>query len=462
MNSGHADGSRREVTGIGGTETRRAGRVSRLRSWARPRVRRLVDRLSVGEGTVERVPVADVLLAIVLFIPSLLLYAAEPGEGISHTSLIGIAGWIVLVAMFGVLAWRRVAPSLTMAVAGLATGAWFLVGFADAFIPTAVMVALYSVTAYGSRSDGVASLVITEFFVVASFASIIFRGGEISLVVIGLNLLLFVGLWLLGERTRVRRELMLQYRERAEQAERSRELATELAVAEERRRIARELHDVVAHTVGVMVVQAGAGRRIAAREPDRALDTLAAIETVGRDALSDLRRMVGVLRDETAEQPLTPQPTLEALPELVRRLTDAGLPVQLETPGSPAALPSGIEVSAYRIVQEALTNVLKHAGAVREVRVCVDVDVDRDVLEIVVTDDGHGGTGAGDLGGAGSGLAGMRERVALFGGTLDAGPHPGGYRVHAHLPLPSARTSERARTGDDGSGHRVGSHEVAR
>lgn len=413
-------------------------RSPRLRSWAR----QLAERLSVGEGTVDRVPLADVLLAVGLFVPSLLLYAAEPGEGIRHTSSVGIAGWLVLITMFGALAWRRVTPTLTMAIAGFATGAWFLVGFADAFIPTAVMVALYSVTAYGSRSDGVISLIITEFFVVASFASIFLRGGEVSLVVLGLNLLLFAGLWLLGERTRVRRELMLQYRERAEQAERSRELAAELAVAEERRRIARELHDVVAHTVGVMVVQAGAGRRVGARDADQALDALAAIERVGRDALSDLRRMVGVLRDATAEQELAPQPTLDALPELVRRLTDAGLPVTLELDVTAASLPSGVEVSAYRIVQEALTNVLKHAGTVHEVRVEVTVGTDR--LDILVQDDGAGA--AGRSGDTGSGLAGMRERVAVFGGTLEAGDWGGGYRIHARLPLSPERGAGRGNT----------------
>lgn len=410
-------------------------RLPRLQDWGR----RFADRLSVGEGTVDRVPLADILLAAILFVPSLLLYAAEPGEGIRHTSPVGIAGWAVLVLMFGVLAWRRVIPTLTMTVAGLATGAWFIVGFADAFIPTAVMVALYSVAAYGSRSDGVISLIITGFFVVASFVSIAVRGGNPSLVLIGLNLLLFAVLWLLGDRTRVRRELMLQYRERAEQAERSRGLATELAVADERRRIARELHDVVAHTVGVMVVQAGAGRRVAAQDPARALDALTAIETVGRDALSDLRRMVGVLRDAAAEQELTPQPTLDALPELVRRLTDAGLPIHLDVTGPVGALPSGIQVSAYRIVQEALTNVLKHAGEVGEVR--VQVAVAGHELEIVVDDDGHADPPVYGDAAHGSGLSGMRERVALFGGTLDVGPRRGGYRVHAQLPLPpEART----------------------
>lgn len=403
---------------------------------------RLVDRLSVGDATVDRVPLGDVLLAVALLVPALVAHALRTTDGTPLVSPSGIAGWVLLVLAFGSLAWRRVTPSLTMLVAGLSTGAWFLIGQPESFVPLAVMMALYSTAAHGSRADGVIALVITEVFVVVSFASIMAREAQFSGVQLAVNLLMFLGLWALGDRTRVRRELLAELRGRAEQAERSRELTTELAVAEERSRIARELHDVVAHTVSVMVVQAGAGRRASAADPSHAAEALAAIEDVGRGALADLRRMVGVLREEPDAQQLAPQPTLADLPELVERLGQAGLPVRIEREGEPRELPSGIEVSAYRIVQEALTNVIKHAGAVREV--VVRLRYDTAALVVEVEDDGRGAASNRGTSAEGSGLLGMRERVAIFDGRLQVGPRrSGGYRVRAEIPHPAQRERPR-------------------
>ncbi len=395
----------------------------------------VIDRLSVGEGTFDRPPLSDVLLAGLLLVPAVIAYALQPSAGIERTSLAGLAGWALLLVAFGSLAWRRVIPTMSMITAGLATGAWFLVGHTDGFIPLAAMVALYSIAAYGSRSDGITSLVITEFFVAVSFVTLIAGDGQVSLIQLPVNLFIFLGIWVLGDRTRVRRELVEHLRAQAEQAERSRELGTELAVSAERSRISRELHDVIAHSVSVMVVQAGAGRRVAATDPSRAGEVLAAIEEVGRDALADLRRMVGVLRDDPGPGRLAPQPTLADLTDLVDRLAAAGLPVRVEYVGEVRPVASAVEVSAYRIVQEALTNVMKHAGTVWEVVVTIRYGEGAVVVE--VDDDGRGAASSEGDAHRGSGLLGMRERVAVFDGTLQAGARPGGgYRVRAVLPIP--------------------------
>lgn len=408
--------------------------------------RQVVDRLSVGDGTFDRPPLADVVLATLLLLPALSVYAWEPSSGVQRWSFTDLAGWLLLVVGFGALAWRRVTPTMTMMVAGLATGAWFLVGHSDGFIPLAVMVALYSVAAYGSRADGISSLVITEVFVVISFLSILMREHDISLIQLAVNVLMFLGIWVLGDRTRVRRELVDQLRSEAEQAERSRELTAELAVSDERTRIARELHDVVAHSVSVMVIQAGAGRRVAQDQPERATEVLAAIEDVGRDALADLRRMVGVLRDQPGAEGLAPQPSLADLDELAQRLAAAGLPVRVEHVGEPRRVPSGLELTAYRIVQEGLTNVIKHAGAVCDV--VVTVRHGDGALVVEVDDDGRGAAAAAHQQRTSSGLLGMRERVAVFDGRLHVGPRPGGgFRVRAVLPIPPEKRDDDHRSG---------------
>ncbi len=444
-------------------------------------VRRIVDRLSVGDDTVTRPPAADVLLAGGLLIAAVGTYLWQPTPGIPLLSPRGVLAFLLLAIAFGALAWRRVVPTTTILVSGVSTGVWFFVGHTEGFIPLAAMIALYSVAAYGGRADAVLSLVVAELFVIASFAVILLRDETFSAIQLVINVLLFLGLWALGDRTRVRRELVGQLRARADQAERSRELATELAVAEERSRIARELHDVVAHTVSVMVVQAGAARRVLARDPQGADGALGAIEQVGREALTDLRRMVGVLREESAEGELAPQPTLSELPTLVERLAAAGLPVDLLTEGDERPLSSGIEVTGYRLVQEALTNVMKHAGSVR--RVVVRLRYGEGAIAIEVEDDGRGAASLPETSGAGSGVPGMRERVAVYGGTLRVGPRPdGGFRVRAVLPLPvegpmeghpvedatardrpARRPQADDRDGDDGTGeNRTGEYGTGR
>jgi signal transduction histidine kinase len=201
------------------------------------------------------------------------------------------------------------------------------------------------------------------------------------------------------------------------------------AVAEERARIARELHDVIAHSVSVMVVQAGAAEEVLRTAPERALAPVRAIQETGREALVEMSRLVGLLRDHASELGLAPQPGLADLGMLIEQVRDAGLPVDVQVEGQPRHVPLGVDLSAYRVVQEALTNALKHAG---EARATVRLRYRPDSLELEVLDDGPG-TANGHVGG--HGLVGMRERIAVFGGEFDAGPREdGGFRVRAVLP----------------------------
>jgi len=217
---------------------------------------------------------------------------------------------------------------------------------------------------------------------------------------------------------------------RAELAERERDLVAREAVAEERARVARELHDVVAHSVSVMVIQAQAGPRLL-REPERLRSVFGSIETSGKDALVELRRLLGVLRTPGHEVELGPQPGLGSLDALVAHVRAAGLPVQVRIEGEPRELPVGIDLSAYRIIQEALTNSLKHAGRAEAE---VFLRYRPSSLDVEIVDNGSA-DGAG-VQGSGHGLIGMRERVALYGGALHAGARNGhGYAVRATLPF---------------------------
>jgi signal transduction histidine kinase len=220
---------------------------------------------------------------------------------------------------------------------------------------------------------------------------------------------------------------------RAARAEREREVRARSAVTEERARIARELHDVVGHSVSVMTVQASAVRRLLRPEQQREREALLIVEQTGREALAEMRRMVGVLRRPEEAPALAPQPSLEHLGKLVEQAREAGLPVDLRVEGEPLPLPAGVDLTAYRLVQEGLTNALKHARAERAQVLVRYSDGD---IEVTVSDDGQG-AGSGD--GGGHGLVGMRERVAVYGGELEAGPRPeGGYRLRARLPLAPA------------------------
>jgi signal transduction histidine kinase len=218
--------------------------------------------------------------------------------------------------------------------------------------------------------------------------------------------------------------------ERAERLEREREAEARAAVAEERARIARELHDVVGHSVSVMTVQASAVRRRLLPDQEQEREALEIVEQTGREALAEMRRLVGVLRRPEEGPALAPQPSLQHLDRLVAQARESGLPVELRIEGEPVQLPAGVDLTAYRLVQEGLTNAIKHA---RASKADVLVRYTDGTVELSVTDDG---SGDGDGGGGGHGLVGMRERVSVYGGELEAGPRPeGGYSLRARLPV---------------------------
>ena len=347
------------------------------------------------------------------------------------------------------LAWRRRLP-LTVALAtGLATAVYGFAHYPDLAMPIAIggVVGMYSVAAWGSRraallAGGVAAVVVVVVMTLPRADADVVDAAFVSLSL--------AGAWVLGDRARVQRALAAELRERAARLERERASEARRAVASERARIARELHDVVAHHVSMMVVQAEAGPVAVATEPDRAAGAFEAIAATGRQALVEMRRLLGVLRGDTDQAPsLAPQPGLAQVPSLVEQVGRAGLRVELVVEGMEAALPPGIDLSAYRIVQEALTNALRHGGSGRA-RVLVRYG-ERD-LELRIENGSEPPSAAavplrpadspvGDRqvrrsGRPGQGLIGMRERVSLFGGELRAGSGPnGGFTVVARLPI---------------------------
>ncbi|MFJ4713266.1 sensor histidine kinase [Streptomyces sp. NPDC088785] len=265
--------------------------------------------------------------------------------------------------------------------------------------------------------------------------------GQIAVAVF--TMVPFALAWVLGDSLRTRRAYLAELEERAARLEKEREAQSKVAVAAERARIARELHDVVAHNVSVMVVQADGAAYVLDAAPDQAKKALETISGTGRQALAEMRRLLGVLRTGEREQgeEYVPQPDVEQIEDLVAQVRTAGLPVDFKVEGTPRPLPSGVELTAYRIVQEALTNTRKHGGpnAGASVRL-VYFD---DGLGLLVEDDGKGAPHElyedGGADGRGHGLIGMRERVGMVGGTLDAGPRPGGgFRISVLLPLKPA------------------------
>ena len=361
------------------------------------------------------------------------------------------------------VAWRRRAPYAVLAATTAAATTHMALGYKPTFAEAAMVVSLYTVAAHRPRRQallaaGLFSVAMVGYGIVADqlYPSSI----EDSLQAWVLTFIQFGAAFFLGDLQKRRLAYMAKLEALNAQLATEQELRSRWAVAEERARIARELHDVVAHSVSVMVVQAGAARRTLATSPAQATTALGQIESTGRQALVEMRRLLGLLRDGDHDAALAPQPGLAHLESLAEAAREAGLPVEVEVEGEPRPLPAGVDLSAYRIVQEALTNSLKHAGRARaRVRVCYG----REALEVQVSDDGtglpvqarDGGAGlavvrlrAGGLlevtdpvapaAGGGNGLIGMRERVAMFGGSLEAGPRPGGgYRVAARLPLDS-------------------------
>jgi signal transduction histidine kinase len=293
--------------------------------------------------------------------------------------------------------------------------------------PLPPFLAFYSLAAHAPRRT---SLVAGALGLVALIAPVLYEA-DYGFAPFVFHVLVFPAAWVLGDNVRTRRAYYSALEEKALRLERERDEQARRAVAEEQARIARELHDVLAHNVSVMVVQAAAAQDVFDSRPARAREALRSIEQTGRSALQELRRLLGAVRTEDTE--LAPQPGLSLLPELVEQVRRAGLAVDLHVDGRPRPLGAGLDLAAYRVVQEALTNTIKHAQAsTADVRVAYDGTR----VELVVADDGIGPPGNGSGTNGGHGLIGMRERVALYGGELETAAKPGGgFLVRASLPL---------------------------
>jgi signal transduction histidine kinase len=328
---------------------------------------------------------------------------------------------VVLVAMTVAVAWCRPAPVTVLAIE--------LAGVV--LIPTrlnwpagiAFLIAAYSAAFYSERRAIVAALL------VAAAAWLFVFGGQVNIPSGLAPLLLVAPVWLAGSAMRRREQRAEVSAERADRLEQEREAA----LRAERTRIARELHDLVTHSVSVMVLQTGAARQIMSQDETRSRAMLESVEASGRSALEELRHLLGVLPDQDGAAPLSPQPGVTEIPALIEHVKEAGVDLELCVDGQPRPVSAGVAVAAYRIVQEALTNVLKHAdGAPTR----VDLHWAGDALELEILDQGPPHDDAQPGAHAGRGLAGMRERAAMYGGTLEAHPCPdGGYIVRAHLPL---------------------------
>lgn len=329
------------------------------------------------------------------------------------------------------LAWRRRHPLEVLGLVGVSAVSLEVLHYTNAGA-ACVLVALYTAAALCERRQSLLALAATAVAIVIALGA---NWHDLTVLDVVAQYVVFGTAWILGDNVRTRRKYVAELEEKAIRMEAEHEAQARRSAMAERTRIARELHDVVAHSVSVMTVQASAARRLldqAGADPE-IREAMATVEATGREALTELRRAVGVLREDGDSAGLGPQPGVAELPMLVARAKEAGLSVELAIEGVARPLPSGVDLSAYRIAQEALTNAFKHAGPAHAVvRVCYGPDV----LEVQVVDDGRGAAADLDGIGGGNGLVGMRERVALYGGELRAGPRAGGgYEVKARLPL---------------------------
>jgi len=370
-------------------------------------------------------------------------------------------GAVLALAAWLPLGWRRRNPVASVVAVYVACLLHLLIGV-PLVMPSdlAVLVALYSVTVHGPRwahLTAMGSALVGNLAMVSGLLLQSWTGSAAEVAMSGIALWLFASVtaaavWAFGLVRRSRRVTIAALRDRAERLEVERDQQARIATAAERTRIAREMHDIVAHSLSVVVAQADGGRYAAAADPEAATRALGTIAETGRAALADMRRLLGVLREPervpgapapagalapgtaaAGAAPYTPQPAEHDLESLVEQVRSSGVRASLVRMGTPRRLPPGIGLTVYRICQEALTNVLKHGGP--DVTVTVLAQWQPAALVLEITDDGRGA--AADSDGAGQGLLGMRERATMVGGTLSAGPRPGGgFRVHAELPLP--------------------------
>lgn len=378
-------------------------------------------------------------MALVLLV--LLAGAGASAVAGAGPSAVPLPARVVLVAAAVIpLAWRRRAPVAVWAVSGAATIAAIVSRSSPGVAVLAPLIALYTVAASSSRRMSAAAGVIS----LAGFAAAGLLSSRSSFIVAGSTLraggplllaVVVIACWLVGDNIRVRRAYVAELRAKAQRAESDRQAELARAAAAERARIARELHDVIAHHVSVIAVQAGAARMLAENGTSAAEagPTWAGVEATAREALAELRQLLGVLRHDGDPPARSPQPGLGQLKQLLDQARRAGLPVQARTDGDPGPLAPGADLCAYRIIQESLTNVRKHQGSA-PTSIALRYEADR--LEIEVASRAGPQRPRPGPAGAGHGLAGMRERVTLLGGELTAAPGPdGSFTVIARIPL---------------------------
>ncbi|MFG1951808.1 sensor histidine kinase [Micromonospora sp. NPDC048830] len=387
-------------------------------------------------------------------------------------ALSGLAGaanqpggwWATLVGagMAVTLLFRRTHPSAVAAAVAVLALVQVAFNWGPLAFDVGVLIALYSVVKYAERlRDGILAGVVAAVGVLLAALQ---TRGDVAWWASAVWLALITGaVWLMGLNVRTRRLYVLSLEERAATLEREREAEARAAVAEERTRIARELHDVVAHSMAVMIVQADGARYLFDRDPETAREAVRVVADTGRQALEEMRRLVGVLRAPSPAEPAgvpaavpapdgggTPglsaepahrRPALVELPDLLDRFRAAGLRIDWTVSGEAPPLPPGLELTVYRVVQEALTNALKHAGV--GATVTLSLDHTGEAVEVRAVDDGRGRPPVRPAPSGGHGLVGMRERVTVYDGNLTAGPRlAGGWQVQVRLPLPSTTGTE--------------------
>jgi signal transduction histidine kinase len=379
--------------------------------------------------------VFDSVLAAAAAALSVSLFASELSRS-GLASGVVVLGYALALLHTLSLAARRRFPMTVLATSVASGLAFAAIGLPPVLLGPAILVPVYTVAAYRERRVSLIGLAAAE----VGLAGVQLTPGRTDLSTWVGNTLVLAAAWLLGNFVGDRRAYAAQLEERTAELEQAREDLARRAVTDERLRLARELHDVVAHSMSVIAVQSAVGAHVAEAQPEEARKALAAIETASRAALEELRRLLGVLRQDDGGEPygsLAPVPGLADLDTLLAEVGKVGLAVKVRVEGVRPELPAGVDLSAYRIVQEALTNVVRHAGPTRaQVVVCYG---DREIA-VEITDDGKGAPSDGRTAKVGHGIIGMRERVALFGGDLEAGPRPGGgFRVAARLPFAADR-----------------------
>ncbi len=384
----------------------------------------LIEKWRPFRGPFKRWPrLSDAALAFVSF---LLTFAFRSGEQADGGESLTFAGFALFVLGNASLYWRRRLPERVHWIVLGASALGMLLGQLQGPI-FALAISLYNLGRYSTDERGSVIGLATAcvLIIVGDFAHSDLSPEHF------VQLIFPIAIWYFGRSVRGRVEYLRLLRERARQLEREQTVEAEKAVATERTRIARELHDIVAHQVSLMTVQAGAAKTIVDTDPAAAAEAMGSVEVAGRQALDELRHLLGVLRPDRDNDELGPQPGRADLPRLIAEIERAGLEVDLTPDQSRRRLPARVELAIYRIIQEALTNVLKHAGP--QARAEVSVETGEREVTIEIKDDGVGRT---LLPGAGHGIAGMRERAQLLGGTLEAGPRrTGGFSVLARLPI---------------------------